>query len=105
MPRLIDAEELIENIDERLEVIDMQIRTSPTKETKEHWMGKYAGTNYVRNKILEAPTVDAVEVVRCRDCEKYDADVITDGVGWCNANDCGACADGYCEQGKRKDGE
>lgn len=36
----------------------------------------YAST--IRSKIETAPTVDAVDVVRCKDCRWYD------GVDWCN---------------------
>ena len=52
-----------------------------------------------RRIIAEAPAADVVEVVRCRDC-----------VYWRGENDIckGICidfsADGYCSEGKRKDG-
>lgn len=52
-----------------------------------------------RKIIAEAPAADVVEVVRCRDC-----------VYWRGENDIckGICidfsADGYCSEGKRKDG-
>lgn len=34
----------------------------------------YHLTNYATLILREAPTVDAVEVVRCKDCTKYDAE-------------------------------
>ena len=33
--------------------------------------------------IDEAPTVDAVPVVRCKDCKHYDN---TEGIQWCHLN-------------------
>ena len=73
--RLIDANALISAIDEYMknaydcplnEVADFQ-RVS--NDTKVVWMveGLYEATEI----IDEAPTVDAVEVVRCKDCVNY----------------------------------
>lgn len=52
--------------------------------------------------IDDAPTVDAVEVVRCRDCD----------IGTCYSDDSVQCewsngfyADDYCPRGKRKGGD
>ena len=50
--------------------------------------------------VREQPTVDAVEVVRCKDCEYRDT-------GYC-AFDCfdyEATDDSFCSYGKRKVGE
>lgn len=45
-------------------------------------------------------TVDAVPVVRCRDCRSYNKPK----TGWCEAHlDC-EHPDDYCSYGKRKDG-
>lgn len=42
-----------------------------------------ANTTQVYNEVLqvvaEAPTADAVEVVRCKDCRHWDSET-----GWCN---------------------
>ena len=40
------------------------------------------GIVYVQD-IDEAPTVDAVEVVRCKDCIHYDN---SEGICWCHLN-------------------
>lgn len=52
-------------------------------------------------KMIEAAkTVDAVPVVRCRDCRSYNKPK----TGWCEAHlDC-EHPDDYCSYGKRKDG-
>ena len=39
-----------------------------------------------RELIEEAPTVDAVEVVRCKDCVNYHNDGEAEGIGWCDVH-------------------
>lgn len=50
-------------------------------------------------EIEYAPTVDAVPVVRCKDCKKrYTPDcIMSDGLGEAGDND-------FCSYGERKDG-
>ena len=55
-------------------------------------------------QIADAPTVDAVEVVRCKDCD-YSYECIGGLVcshGVCV--DCEVPPDFYCAEGKRKEG-
>ena len=61
--------------------------------------------------VMEAPTVDAVEVVRCKDCKHYDN---SEGICWCHLNSKfypggfdwhGFPEDGFCSYGERKDHE
>ena len=60
-----------------------------------------AGMGVVLDRIAEAPTVDAVEVVRCKDCEYY---VETNGrIGTCELTISGAEDDGFCAWGERKE--
>ena len=48
------------------------------------------------------PTVDAVMVVRCKDCKWYQPDADK----WCGYFECmGFEPDDYCSQGERKDGD
>lgn len=52
------------------------------------------------------PTVDAVEVVRCKDCKYCSVDRHADGNVpnyVCIEMDCGVEADGFCSWGERKD--
>ena len=55
--------------------------------------------------IKTAPTVDAVPVVRCRQCKyrKYD-DIF--GMIWCNHDSCTkrVKSDDFCSYGERKEG-
>ena len=64
-------------------------------------------------EIAEIPTVDAVEVVMCRDCKWYmPGDLFTD-IMFCHRlkKDNGKpakynyCADDFCSYGERKDGD
>lgn len=55
--------------------------------------------------IEEAPTVDAVPVVRCRDCAHYETAGCKKGYGWCNArvvDNIGVDDDYFCADGERE---
>lgn len=64
----------------------------------------YYLTNYAMAILQEAPTVDAVEVVRCRNCiRRYDTDecpmcFLSGGQYYEFTRD-----DGFCDRGERKD--
>lgn len=53
--------------------------------------------------INDAPSADAVEVVRCKDCKHWYADADT-GMA-CEFTNMGQPADGYCNWGERKGGD
>lgn len=57
----------------------------------------------------DAPTIDAVEVVRCKDCKHYRPGTgLNAGHGWCNEPPLGTALavseDFFCKYGKRKEG-
>ena len=90
MGRLIDA-------DRAMEIVRNQGIAHPNA---------YHLTNYATLILREAPTVDAVEVVRCRECKFGDWDsepndamvcMRTKDGFWMSGND-------FCSFGKRKDG-
>ena len=65
----------------------------------------YHLTNYAMLILREAPTVDAVEVVRCRDCLYYTP--VDDNTGKCAfliGEHQYVVPDGYCYLGERKEG-
>ena len=66
----------------------------------------YHLTNYATLILQEAPTVDAVEVVRCKDCKHWLKDVpgCTDFVGRCELANYMIGAVGYCVYGERRIG-
>ena len=64
----------------------------------------YHLTNYATLILREAPTVDAVEVVRCKDC-KWLYDEMDD---YCCRSHRGLvriCENSFCSYGERKDGD
>lgn len=58
----------------------------------------------VRRVLAQAPTVDAVPVIRCRDCKRWLKDVAgcTDYVGRCEYANYMVSASGYCVYGERR---
>ncbi len=83
MPRYIDAEKL-----------------------KADFIGKRYGVQAIEYVIDQQPTVDAVEVVRCKDCRYMTEHYDTDGnvPYWtCSEWDGGTDYDGYCHFGERKE--
>ena len=57
-------------------------------------------TDRIREIVKEAPTVDAVEVVRCKDC-KY-SDQYTENIVYCEEYQTGKVIDGFCNLGERR---
>ena len=80
MARLIDA-------DRALEVVRNQGTAHPDA---------YHLTNYATLILREAPTVDAVPVVRCRDCKYFET--------WLCQNEDNS-DNWFCADGERKDGD
>lgn len=78
--RLIDADAL--NLDYEVETAD-----------------DWKTAHEIANVIKYAPTVDAVPVVRCRDCTYYTESYEGD---FCSSTGAGMDEDGYCSDGERK---
>ena len=60
--------------------------------------------------INEQPTIDAVPVVRCKDCKHYNTDLLaysiigrSKGSGWCEKIDRGTSDNFYCAKSERKE--
>lgn len=51
---------------------------------------------------IEALQTDAVEVVRCKDCNHYIVEGITTQCGWCHEYKHSVNEDDYCSYGERK---
>lgn len=66
--RLVDANALKAIFDKRYDNAFMQSHTRPNIAW---WEGYSAGVNWGRNTITDVPTVDAVEVIRCKDCKYW----------------------------------
>lgn len=81
MPRLIDAEALLD----KLNIRDLPIRLT--------------------FEILEAPTIDAVPVVRCRECKFFVKSSEWGNDSICQMTLCSVGTTDYCSDGqRRKDG-
>ena len=85
MSRLIDADKL-------LDILDVMIVGH-----------KSAGDVY--DVVDSMPTVDAVEVVRCKDCKKYiPCQKLPIGTSkWCDMFDRATCEMNYCGWGERRE--
>lgn len=55
----------------------------------------------ILNLIEKSPSIDAVTVVRCKDCTHLK-EQITDTVGFCYVHEDYAMADDFCSYGERK---
>lgn len=55
------------------------------------------------------PSIDAVQVIRCKDCEYWDTSWkptrAKEGEYWCSAHDIYMGAEDYCSQAERKSNE
>lgn len=84
MGRLIYAEKLIEDFE------------------PEHYVDWY--TPWIIDKINEQPTVDAVEVVRCKDCQFRDDPYDMGGLRYCLRIKHYTWDDNYCSFGAKRGG-
>lgn len=88
MTRLIDADALSEQYTEMVERL-LLIRGSIVP-------------GHVTTLIVNAPTIDAVEVVRCKDCKhRYVSGVFTTHYYVCDFLDAENKDDGFCSYGER----
>ena len=72
MSRYIDADAALRKLDDfYITALVQQKHDDVPEDYKKHWKGTASGINYARNTIIDTPTADAVEVVRCRDCQHY----------------------------------
>ena len=85
--RLIDADALEEALREHKFDYSGQ---------SDYFDGVVDGLMLARDDVREAPTIDAVEVVRCKDCKYYE------GKNTYCANDRLATPDDYCSIGEKK---
>lgn len=55
--------------------------------------------------IMQMPVVDAVEVVRCKDCTHKDDELCPDGLLWCNHFERAMLEYEFCSHGTRSEDE
>lgn len=94
--RLIDADQMA--VDESEAYMSAQVQI--TDDLK--WLVNFAAYSKIQELIADTPTVDAVPVVRCKDCE-YSYDEIS--YMCCSHGVCVDCEvppNFYCAYGKRR---
>lgn len=99
--RLIDADELL-NKTANLEAVALEqvAKYEPSENPREwhRWTGILQERTAFKYDLMDAPTVDAVQVVRCKDCKYYEE---TDSrIGTCLLTISGAEVDGFCAWGE-----
>lgn len=93
MARYIDADALVE-----------RLRLQYCKDC-DNYNGIRCGScdiDFVFDMVEDAPTADAVEVCRCKYCQHYEADIICEGVGYCNEHQRGMHENNFCSYGERR---
>jgi hypothetical protein len=86
--RLINASKAIEQINKWLN----QTRAIPL----------YTSYHFELLSCIEnCPTIDAVPVVRCKDCKHYNTIGCSKGFGWCESMHRGVSDDFYCANGAK----
>ena len=103
--RLIDANDLWDEISEENPLIHLgpfgYVACSP--KTEGELVLKRAD---VLRAIESAPTVDAVEVVRCKDCKHFKPGLGAEGIKFCKRDKLGRSVfmrnDDFCSYGERK---
>lgn len=102
MPRYIDADERDAHIEEMMNAVSKH---------KYGNMNEWDCLNWMRDIIDSAPTVDAVPVVRCKDCKhsyRVTAYRTNDGKDItmleCDLDGYTTASDWFCAEGERKDG-
>ncbi len=89
MSRYIDADELMSRV----------VKKKPEIAKERYIEGFNDAILRFRSMIHGAPTVDAVEVVRCKDCEYWTPDEI--GRRYCNLIDCWTGDTDFCSRGRK----
>ncbi len=99
MARLIDADKILEKLQRMIEYCK-----------KDKYVNGLTALFQVGDAIMDCPTVDAVPVVRCRDCVYFNAknSLETQGICMCGEKEMNyggefyPFADDFCSYGERK---
>lgn len=96
MTRLIEAEALAEALEKHEE---------NERNLSDYQYGINDGLQIAEMELEDAPTIDAVPVVRCKDCEGFDPDGRGGGMGICHwwYDDPDVPPDGYCHEAERRE--
>lgn len=92
--RMIDADQMA--VDESEAYMSAQVQI--TDDLK--WLVNFAAHSKIQRIIADTPTIDAVPVVRCRECRSYNKPK----TGWCEVHLDREHMDDFCSYGERKEG-
>lgn len=105
--RTIDGDALLEKF-AKLEAIALEYvgKLNERQDPNEHdmwvmWTGILNERTAYKYEIADAPTVDAVPVIRCKDCKYYEEQDET--IGTCLLTESGAHIKGYCAWAEREE--
>ena len=91
--KLIDADAIYKILE------SCEIRKATIGNPLTDWeYGYTCGIERAESEIECAPTVDAVPVIRCKDCKHW-----AKGLGWCNITDLDVEPNFYCAYAERKE--
>ena len=94
--RLIDADALIEKFDEK---VDMKERLIDARTAE-----RFATFCALADAVKEMPTVDAVPIIRCKDCKyRYWDDWLEEYFCQCYAEYMQVLPDDFCSNAERKE--
>jgi hypothetical protein len=95
--RLIDADALITRLNSVLKTVNVVFPDNFD-------VGCLAGVKSAIQMVKDAPSVDAVPVVRCKDCSNTDIAVcLPDGMFYCNEWESTTRGHWYCCRGEEKE--
>ena len=100
--RLIDANALhkmLEEAQDGTRRIYFSLVDYGDKDVCKGELGTYAR---VKRMVEEAPTIDAVPVVRCKECKNWDATECVNGKCWCRTQGEYRGGDWYCADGEKQ---
>lgn len=102
MGRLIDADALVKQISEAQ--TSLETNNDRMWETNKKY---HKGLAWAHRLTLDAPTVNAVEVVKCKDCKQTSHLTSTNHEDqvWCNRVGYWRDKEWYCADGERKSDE
>lgn len=99
--RLIDADALWEILREKQN--SLTARCGGYRFLDGEDRAKYDRLENTLAYIENAPEVDAVLVVRCKECEYYNITCCSEGLGWCERMDRGTNDNFYCSLAERSE--
>lgn len=100
---LISRDALLEDLRESVNWLHKIYGDLKYEDEKRICGAEIASFTEVIMRVKDFPAVDAVEVVRCKDCERGEPSLIRKGEILCDWWRCHTRCDGFCHMGVKKD--